>query len=326
MEVVRKQVANMRILVTPTSFLSSANIAAKERNEGYADEVVYNESGKPLRGQELVDALDGVDGMIAGVDYITADVIAKAPDSLKVISRYGAGTDRVDIRACGERGIKVTNTPGTNSIAVAELAFALMLNVARNIPQLHEAVLHGEWPRGKGIELSGKKLGIIGLGSIGKNLAVRAIAFGMEVCAYDPYFDHGFAKRHGIICKTLEEAIGSSDFISLHLPLNDETRYMIDETRIAAMKDNAILINTSRGGIIDENAVAAAVKSGKLGGLGLDAFEQEPLLNSPLKGLPRVVFTPHTGAHTAEAVRSMGELAVQNCMDVLNGNDCPNII
>jgi len=313
----------MRILVTPTSFLTPANVAAKEKIEAFADEVLYNETGKPLKEQELIGALEGADGMIAGVDYITAEVIAKAPDSLKVISRYGAGTDRVDIRACDERGIKVTNTPGTNSIAVAELAFALMLNAARNIPQLHEDVLHGRWPRGEGMELNGKTLGVIGLGAIGKNLAVRARAFGMEVWAYDPYFDDGFAKHHGIARKGLEEALCGSDFISLHIPLNDETRHMIDEKRIAAMKDGAVLINTSRGGVIDENAAAEAVKSGKLGGLGLDAFEQEPLLHSPLKGLPRVILTPHTGAHTAEAVRGMGEMAVQNCIDVLSGRDCP---
>ncbi|MCL1795280.1 MAG: phosphoglycerate dehydrogenase [Clostridia bacterium] len=313
----------MRILVTPTSFLAPVNAAAKEKIEAFADEVIYNDTGKPLQGQQLIDALQGVDGMIAGLDYLTAEVIARAPDSLKVISRYGAGTDRVDIRACGERGIKVTNTPGTNAVAVAELALALMLSVARNIPQLHEAVLRGEWPRSEGMELNDKTLGIIGLGAVGKNLAVRAVAFGMAVWAHDPCFDGAFSKRHGIARKSLEETLCGCDVVSLHVPLNDETRNLVDARRIAAMKDGAILVNTSRGGLIDENAAAEAVISGKLGGLGLDAFEQEPLLHSPLKGLPRVVFTPHTGAHTAEAVKGMGEMAVQNCMDVLNGKSCP---
>jgi len=316
----------MKILVTPTSFLKPENAAAKEQIEQFADEVVYSKTGKPLQPDELIEALQGADGYIAGLDYITAEVIAQAPPSLKVISRYGAGVDRVDIPACTARGIKVANTPGTNSVAVAELAFALMLNVARNIPELHEAVLRGEWPRGDGIELCGKTLGIVGLGAVGKNLATRAAAFEMKVCAYDPYFDGIFAERHGVARKTLDDLLCESDFISLHLPLTDETRYLIDAKRIAAMKNGAVLINTSRGGLIDEAAAAQAVKAGKLKGLGLDTFEQEPLVDSPLKGLPRVIFTPHTGAHTAEAVRGMGELAVRNCIDVLSGNDCPFVL
>ena len=315
-----------KILITPTSFLKPANAQAREKIEAFADEVIYNPTGKPLQPDELIPLLEGVHGYIAGLDYITAEVIERAPSTLKVISRYGAGVDRVDIEACTKRGIKVLNTPGTNSVAVAELAFALMLNVARNIPYLHEAVQKGEWPTSSGIELKGKTLGIVGLGSIGKNLATRAIAFGMGVQAYDPFFDETFAAQHGIKKATLDEALQTSDFISLHVPLTDQTKHMIDTDRIAKMKDGAIIINTARGGIIDEEAAAAAVKSGKLGGLGLDAFEQEPLIDSPLKGLPHVIFTPHTGAHTAEAVEGMGKMAVDNCIDILTGKDNPYIL
>ena len=316
----------MKILITPTSFLKPVNVKAKEKIETFADEVVYNMTGKPLQPDQLVQMLEGVDGYIAGVDYITAEVIERAPKSLKVISRYGAGVDRVDIDACTKRGIKVTNTPGTNSVAVAELAFALMLDVARNIPQLHETVQKGEWARSEGIELKGKTLGIVGLGSIGKNLATRAIAFGMNVQAYDPFFDETFAAQYSIKKADLEEVIQQSDFISLHVPLTDQTKHLINADMIAKMKDGAIIINTARGGIIDEAAAAAAVQSGKLGGLGLDAFEEEPLINSPLKGLPHVIFTPHTGAHTAEAVEGMGRMAVDNCIDVLMGKDNPYIL
>jgi phosphoglycerate dehydrogenase-like enzyme len=187
-------------------------------------------------------------------------------------------------------------------------------------------VQKGEWPRSEGIELKDKMLGIVGLGSIGKNLATRAIGFGMTVQAYDPYFDETFAAQYGIKKTSLDEVIIQSDFISLHVPLTDKTKHLIDADMIAKMKDGAIIINTARGGIIDEAAAAEAVKSGKLGGLGLDAFEQEPLTNSPLKGLPRVIFTPHTGAHTAEAVVGMGKMAVENCIDILSGKDNPNIL
>lgn len=317
---------SMKILVTPTSFLKPENAAAKAKLELFADEVVYNDLGRPLQADEILERLDGVDGYVAGLDYITADVLEKAPASLKVISRYGAGVDRVDMAAATAKGIKVTNTPGTNSVAVCELAFALMLCAARNVPKLHTEVEKGEWPRSQGIELRGKTLGIVGMGAIGKNLAIRAKAFGMTVNAYDPYFDEAFAKENGIGRLELDEVLTTSDFISLHVPLNDSTRHMIDAEKIAEMKDGAIVINTARGGIIDEQAAAEAVKSGKLGGLGLDAFEQEPLIDSPLKGLDNVIFTPHTGAHTAEAVSGMGSMAVDNVIAVLSGKECPHVL
>jgi phosphoglycerate dehydrogenase-like enzyme len=159
----------------------------------------------------------------------------------------------------------------------------------------------------------------VGLGAIGKNLAKRAIAFGMTVIAYDPFFDEAFASTNGIEKKKMDEVITMSDFVSLHVPLNDETKRVINAERIAKMKKGAIIINTARGGLIDEQAAAKAVASGQLGGLGLDAFEQEPLLESPLKGLKNVIFTPHTGAHTAEAVKGMGIMAVDNIIKVLKG-------
>ncbi|MEI6100427.1 MAG: phosphoglycerate dehydrogenase [Eubacteriales bacterium] len=309
----------MRILVTPTSFLQ--NEKAKEKIEAFA-QVVYNDLDRPLKGDEILQRLQGMDGYIAGVDYITADVIEKMPASVQIISRYGAGVDRVDIPACTKKGIKVANTPGANSVAVCELAFGLMLCTARNIPKLHTAVEKGEWLRSEGTELCGKTLGIVGLGAIGKNLATRAIAFGMTVIAYDPYFDEAFAAKNGIRKMGLDEVLSQADFISLHVPLTDETRHMVNAERILKMKQGAVVINTARGGLIDEVAAANAIRSGRLGGMGLDAFEQEPLTDSPLKGLDRVIFTPHTGAHTAEAVQAMGMMAVDNCIAVLKGEAC----
>lgn len=316
----------MKILVTPTSFLKPQNAKAKEKIEAFADEVIYNDLGRPLKGEEILERLKDVDGFIAGVDYITADVVEKMPAGLKVISRYGAGVDRVDIPACTKKGIQVCNTPGANAVAVCELAFALMLCAARNIPKLHAAVEKGEWPRNEGVELYGKTLGIVGMGAIGKNLARRAVAFGMTVNAYDPYFDDAFAAQTGVGKMTLDDCLSSSDFISLHVPLTDQTRHMVNAERIAKMKTGAVIINTARGGLIDEAAAAQAVRSGKLGGMGLDAFEQEPMVDSPLKGLDRVIFTPHTGAHTSEAVEAMGIMAVDNCIAVLSGEPCRFIL
>ncbi|HSK68331.1 MAG TPA: phosphoglycerate dehydrogenase [Candidatus Limnocylindria bacterium] len=316
----------MKILVTPTSFLKPENAEARALLEGFADEVAYNDLGVPLQGEELLRRLDGADGCIAGLDHFTADVVRAAPVSLRVISRYGAGVDRVDLDACRERGIVVANTPGANATAVCELAIGLMLAVARDIPALHQAVGRGEWPRACGVELAGKTLGIVGLGTIGKKLAVRARAMEMAVQAFDPYIDRDFALRHGIAEAGLDELLRTSDVVSLHAPLTPQTRHMLDAARFREMRDGAIVINTARGGLIDEEAAAQALRAGKLRGLGLDAFEQEPPRDSPLLGLPGVVFTPHTGAHTAEAVRAMGVTAVRNLIGVLTGEGCPYIV
>lgn len=316
----------MKILVTPTSFKKAENAAARARLEAFADEIVYNETGVPLQGEALLSLLEGVDGYIAGLDYINESVIENAPPSLKCISRYGIGYDRVDLSACTKKGIKVTNTPGANSTAVCELAFTLMLCAARDIPRLHRAVEAGDWPRSAGIELCNKTLGIVGLGTIGKKLAQRALAFDMRVIAYDPYIDKAFAQAHGIQSVELERLLADADVVSLHVPLTEATYHMIDAHSISRMKKGAIIINTARGGLIDEAACASALTSGQLFGLGLDAFEQEPLLSSPLKGLPNVIFTPHTGAQTSEAVSNMGNMAVDNLIAVLEGKNCPYIL
>ena len=315
----------MKILVTPTSFQKSQNDEARAKLEAYADEVVYNDFGRPLEPKEVAEFLKGADGYIAGLDYITEEALQNA-DSLKVISRYGAGVDRVDLGAAKAKGITVTNTPGTNSTAVCELAFGLMLSLARAIPRLDAAVKNCEWPRNNGIELCGKTLGIVGFGAIGKKLAIRAKAFEMNVIAFDPFFDDSFAIEHGIIKAQIDDVISNSDFISLHVPLNEKTRHMIDEDRIATMKQGAFVINTARGGLIDEAAAAKALESGKLGGVALDAFEIEPPVSSPLFGLKNVIMTPHTGAHTNEAISGMGMMSVENLIAVLEGKDCKYII
>lgn len=315
----------MKVLVTPTSFCKPQNTAARKKLEAFADEVVYNEYGRPLKPDEVEKMLSGVDGYIAGLDYITAEAIANA-GSLKVISRYGAGVDRVDLQSAKDKGITVTNTPGTNAVAVCELAFALMLSLARVVPTLDNAVKNGEWPRNNGIELCGKTLGIVGFGAIGKNLAIRAKAFGMDVIAFDPYFDQAFADANGVNKCDVNELISSSDFISLHVPLNEHTRHMIGEEQIETMKDGAYIINTARGGLVDEAAVAKAIQQGKLGGIALDVYEVEPVTSSPLFGLDNVVMTPHTGAHTNEAISGMGMMAVDNLIAILEGKDCDNVI
>ncbi len=320
----------MKILVTPTSFQKPENDAARSKLEAFADIVVYNELGRPLQPDEIIAHASGIDGYIAGLDYITAEAIEQLPDSLKVISRYGAGVDRVDKGALAKKGIALTNTPGTNSVAVCELAFGMMIAAARQIPALDKAIRKGEWPRSQGVELRGKTLGIIGLGAIGKNLAIRAKAFEMQVTAYDPYFDQAFAKEHqiagGSTRDDLDMALRASDFVSLHVPLMPATHHMIDAKALSKMKSDAVLINTARGGLIDEYDVTHALKSGKLAALCLDAFENEPPRNSALLEFSNVIMTPHTGAHTREAVAEMGMAAVDNLIAVLTGQPCKSTL
>lgn len=320
----------MKILVTPTSFRKPENDAAREKLEFFADTVVYNDLGRPLQPDEVVQYAEDADGYIAGLDFINSDAISKLPKSLKVISRYGAGVDRVDREALNRKGIVLTNTPGTNAVAVCELAFGMMIAGARQIPALDRSVRSGEWPRSQGIELRGKTLGIIGLGAIGKNLALRAKAFEMRVLAYDPFFDEAFASCNqfagGSKQSDLEALLVESDFLSLHVPLLPTTRHLIDSASLTKMKSGVILVNTARGGLIDEDAVFAALQSGKVAALCLDAFENEPPTDSALLKLPNVIMTPHTGAHTKEAVSEMGMAAVDNLIAVLQGEPCKCII
>ena len=315
----------MKILVTPTSMQPGKQSAALETLRAFTEDLVFNEAGRPLTEDELIPLLQGCDGYIAGLDTITEKVL-KSCDRLKVVSRYGAGVDRVDLKAAKECGITVTNTPGANAEAVGELAFALILSVARQIPYLNQSTREGGWARSTGMELKGKTLGIIGLGAIGRVVARCAGGFDMRVIAYDPYIDLAYCEEHGIPSCTFEEVVEQADVITLHLPLLEQTKHLIGREAIAKMKPSAIIVNASRGGIIDEEAAYEALKEGRLGGLGLDAFEVEPPKDSPLFEFSNVVVTPHTGAHTKEATDNMASMAVQNLIDVLRGEDCPCIL
>jgi len=315
----------MKILVTPTSFTQTGGEAALELLRSFSDNLVFNPLGRPLTGDELVPLLAGCEGFIAGVDFITRNVIENSP-GLKVISRYGVGVDRVDIAAANGKGIIVCNTPGVNAHAVADLTFGLLLSIARKISLLDRKTRNGEWPRSTGFELYGKTIGILGLGAVGKAVAKRAAGFSMKIMAHDIAIDREFVEAHNIIDATFGHIVRSADVLTLHLPLTDETRNLISRDIMAVMKKGAVIINTARGGLIDETAACEFLKSGHLGGLGLDVFEAEPPPSSPLFTLDNVTVTPHTGAHTAEAISGMAELSVKNLIDVLSGRDCPYIV
>ncbi|HZD55189.1 MAG TPA: phosphoglycerate dehydrogenase [Anaerolineales bacterium] len=311
-----------RLLVTPTSY-GRDDSRLKSELEALVGRVVYNPTGKPLTSSEVAQLLPGMDGYIAGLDEIDAHALNKA-DRLKVIARYGVGVDNVDLNAAREKGIVVTNTPGANSVSVAELALGLILALARQIPAAVEAVHLGKWPRYPGISLEGKSIGILGLGAIGKQLARRLKGFDCRILAFDPYADADFAKANQVELTTMEALIEQSDFISLHIPLLPETRGIVSDSFLNKMKKGSFLINTSRGEVVDEHALFKAIQSDHLKGAGLDAFSVEPPdPKNPLLALPQVIATPHLGAQTDGATSNMGWLAMRDCLAVLK-NEKPN--
>lgn len=307
-----------RLLVTPTSY-GKNDPRLKTELEELTGSVTYNPTGKPLSSIEVAALLPGIDGYIAGLDMIDRAALENA-DRLKVIARYGVGVDSVDLEAAKEKGIIVTNTPGANSVSVAELALGLMLALARQIPEAVRNVQQGKWPRFSGVSLEGKTVGIVGLGAIGKQLARRLSGFDCQVLAYDPFADEAFAMDNGIVLAPLDTVIATSDFLSLHLPLLPETRGLVNNEFLAKMKKGSFLINTSRGEVIDEEALLGALNSGHLRGVGMDAFSVEPPdPSNPLLHLPQVIATPHLGAQTDGATSNMGWLAMNDCLAVLRG-------
>jgi D-3-phosphoglycerate dehydrogenase len=309
-----------RLLVTPTSY-GKNDPRLKTELEAQVGEVIYNPTGKPLTSTEVAQLLPGVDGYIAGLDAIDANAL-KMADKLKVIARYGVGFDNVDLNASKEKGVVVTNTPGANSVSVAELALGLILALARQIPEAVDAVHQGRWPRYSGVSLEGKTIGILGLGAIGKQLARRLAGFDCRIIAFDPFADLKFATSNHIEMADMEEVIKQADFLSLHLPLLPETRGLVNESFLSKMKKGSFLINTSRGEAIDETALFNALQSGHIKGAGLDAFTVEPPdAQNPLLSLPQVIATPHLGAQTDGATSNMGWLAMKDCLAVLKGEN-----
>jgi D-3-phosphoglycerate dehydrogenase len=309
-----------KILVTAISYGKYDSRLRKELEEAVG-QVIYNPTGKPLSSEELGNLLQGVDGLIAGLDMINRAAIEKA-DRLKVISRYGVGFDNVDIVAAREKNIIVTNTPGANSSSVAELAMGLILALSRQMIEASKAVKQGDWPRLTGVSLEGKVVGILGLGAIGKKLALMCSGFNCTVLAYDPYPDRKFVDTNNIQYLTMDEILAKADFVSLHMPLVPETKNLVNQTFLGKMKKGSFLINTSRGEIVDEDALLEALQSGHLRGAGLDAFKNEPPdPKNPLLHLPQVIATPHLGAQTDGATSNMGWIAMKDCLAVLRGEE-----
>lgn len=303
-----------RILVADS--ISESGVELLRETPGFEVDV---RTGMPP--DELRKCIGDYDAMIVrSATKVTADALAE-PGRLKAIGRAGTGVDNIDLDAATRAGVVVMNTPGGNSLAAAELTLALLLAMARDVPQANAELREGRWERKAhmGVELAGKTLGVVGLGRIGREVAVRAQSFRMDVIGYDPFVSQEVAEAQGIRSLPLADVIQQSDILTLHIPLTPETRHMIDATTLATMRPGARVINCARGGLIDETALVAAIEAGQLAGAALDVFEQEPPTEQRLLGHPKVVTTPHLGASTREAQVRVGVDIAEKIRDFAQG-------
>ena len=269
-----------------------------------------------LTPSELREALVGVSAVIAGGEAYTDELFRQFP-TLRVVARVGVGYDSVDVAAATTHGVAVTVAPGTNHESVAEHAFALMLAFTRHVPVRNASIHAGGWPRHISRPLRGQTLGLAGLGRIGKAVAVRAVAFGMTVIAFDPVP----VDLPGVERVTFDELLSRSDYLSLHLPLTGQTRHVMTRDTFARMKRGAVLVNTSRGGLVDEPALVEALRSGHLGGALLDVLEQEPPpANHPLMGMPNVILTPHAAGVDSKSLGDMARSAAESIVAIHRGD------
>ena len=294
----------MKILVCDP--VSSKAVALLQQRPEF--EVVVLE--KRLSEAELIPIVGDVAAMVVRSETKVTKAVLEAAPALRVVGRAGVGVDNVDVEAATQRGVVVMNTPGGNTVSTAELAFAMLMSLARKVPQAHGSMREGRWDRKQftGLELSGKTLGILGMGRIGTEVARRALAFGMQVLAYDPYLTEARARAIGAeLMHELDDIYSRADFITVHMPVTPETRQMLNAQAFAKMKPGVRLVNCARGEIVNEADLRAVLESGKVAGAALDVFSKEPLpADHPFRKLEQVILTPHLGASTAEAQEKCG--------------------
>ena len=312
-----------RVLISPREVARFAH-QFRDALDGAGLEIVVlppAEANQPTES-ELLAALRGVEAVVAGSELYTAAVLDANPQ-LKVIARVGVGYDAIDVAAATARGDAVTIAPNTNQGSVAEHTFALLLGFTRHIPARHAALAAGGWNRLMSLPLRGRTLGLAGLGRIGKAVAARAAAFEMRVLAYDPFPDAAYCAAHGVTLVPFDHLLAESDFLSLHLPLTTETRHLINRDTLAKMKPGAVLVNTSRGGLVREADLLPALRDGRLAGAALDVFEEEPLPAAhPLRALPNVVLTPHSAGVDVQSLHDMARSAAE-AVASLRGGEWP---
>ena len=310
-----------KVLIAPSPLAQMTGGFLDVLNKG-GFELVYPGLGRQLVESEVLGILPGIPAAVAGSEPYTRKVFEANPQ-LKIVARVGVGYDAVDVQAATDHGVVVTTVPGTNQDAVSEHCFMLILALAKNLMLQHPAIHNGGWPRQANVPLRGKTLGLAGLGRIGKSMTIRAEAFGMKVIAHDPFADKAFAAEHHISLVSLEDLLRQSDYVSLHMPLNKDTRGIINKERLGLMKPSAFLINTARGSVIDEPALYEVLRDRKIAGAGLDVFDQEPpLKDNPILKLDNVVMTAHTAGVDTQSIADMALLAAK-CVDWIAKGEWP---
>ena len=306
---------------------------ALEKLKVGGNEVVISEFDRPLTGEELVEKVKGIDGLLCLLtDRVDGDLMDAAGPQLKIISNYAVGFDNLDVKAATDRGIVIANTPSDEvNEAVAEHTWALILSLARRIVEADESTRRGGYKGWEpeiflGHSLIGKTLGIVGLGRIGSMVARRAKGYNMTVLYNKHEPDPKAESELGVVFSSLDDLLAKSDFVSLHVPLNDETRGMINDKTLAKMKRGAFLINTARGSIVREQDLVEAIRSGHILGVALDVYENEPNIHPELIGMENVVLTPHIASATWEAREKMGEQAVASILDFAANKMPENIV
>ena len=314
----------MRILLTTTSFQDTPGAHHDVLNNAGFE--IVRQRGPLTEAQmlDLVKSGGGFDAFLNGDDQITAKVIDASLPRLKVIAKYGIGLDSIDVKYATSKKLPVLNTPnpGINDSTVAEHAYGLMVSLAKGFWFHLRAVKQGQWKRQTGVELLGKTVGIVGMGQIGKEMIKRAGVFKMNCVAFDAYFDEAFAKQYNVRrLPTALDVLKEADIISLHCPLTPETKGLINKTSLSQMKDGAMIINTARGGLVIEEDVAEACKSGKLRGYAADVLDIEPMKTPhPFQEIDNILITPHIGSRTLESVQRQGLRAANNLVNYLKGN------
>ncbi len=289
-------------------------------------EVDISDKGKALTEAELLSVIENYDGIIVGTDPMTPEVIRKGIN-LKIIAKNGVGYDNIHIKSATDHRVYVTYTPDAVEQTVADSTFALIFALARNIVLGNAVIRNGEWPRLIGMDVSNKKLGVIGLGRIGKNVVIRSSGFNMKVYAYDPYADEVFCEHYGVQQLDLDTLFKTCDIVTLHAPLMESTRHMVNERTLALMKPEAILINTSRGELVDEKALYEALKEKKIAGAALDVFSKEPpARDHPLFTLDNVILTPHIAGYSTDALLASGTMVANSIVTALRGEIPPYLV
>ncbi|AEB06804.1 D-isomer specific 2-hydroxyacid dehydrogenase NAD-binding protein [Coriobacterium glomerans PW2] len=306
-----------KVLITPRSFAKNNRDQIFELLSEHGIAPVLNPYGRILTEDDMIRQIHDADGLIVGVDPVTRDVLEAAP-KLRAIAKYGVGVDNIDMECALSRGVSVSRTIGANADAVADFTMTLLLAVARRLTEIDSGCHHGDWAKKEALDVYGKRIGVLGLGAIGKGVAKRAQGFDMSVFAYDIVKDEQFIKRNNIIFTDVETIVRECDFITLHLPLTETTRHLLNKNSLKAAKPNLVVVNTARGALLDEASMFDLLATRRIYGLGVDVFEHEPPCDSRLLTLPNVIAGSHTAASSQGATAAMSEMASRNIIRALS--------